>query len=71
MFNLSIKGILENLGKLNKSNPLRWISSSKSKKLNFVGFWPQGLSLCNGEEETPFQQFLLSSLYVFGSIFQA
>ena len=38
MFKMSIKGILEKLGKLNKSNPLRCISSSKSKKLNFVGF---------------------------------
>ena len=43
MFKMSIKGILEKLDKLNKSDPPRCISSSKSKKLNFVGFWPHGL----------------------------
>ena len=71
IFKLFIKGILEKLGKLNKSNPWRCISSSNSKKTNFAGFWTHGLGLCNGGEETPFQQFLLSCLYVFDSIFSS
>ena len=69
MFKLSIKGILEKLDKLSKSNPLRCLSSSKSKKLNFAGFWHMVWVLRNGVEVTPLQQFLLSSFYVFDSFF--
>ena len=49
---LSIEGILEKLGKLNQSNPIRYMINGvkNKKKLNFVAFWPHG-SLAVGLKE--------------------
>ena len=59
------------LDKLNKSNPLRYNDKceKKIKKKILLYFDPIVWLLRNGIEETPLQQFLLSSLYLLDSIF--
>ena len=74
MSKLSIKGKLEKLDKLNKSNPLLYIvnaSKNKTKNKNKVlpHFYPMVWFLRKRVEDASLQQFLLSSFYSFNSIF--
>ena len=72
MSQLSIKGILEKLDKLSKFSPLTYMTNdSKNKKIFFPNFDPMVWVLGSGVQDTPLQQFLLSILYSFDSIFQA
>ena len=71
---LSIKGKLEKLDKLNKSNTFRDIinaSKNKTKNKNKIlpHFYPMVWLLRKRVEDVSLQQFLLSSFYSFNSIF--
>ena len=69
MSKLSNKRKLEKLDKLNKSNPLRYmINANKNKKI-LSHFYPMVWILSKRVEDASLQQFLLSSFYLFGSIF--
>ena len=61
MFKLSVKRILEKLGKLNNLNPLTYmINGSKNKKLNFALFWPHVLGQTSqhwGRKNSNFSNF--------------
>ena len=70
MFKLSITGILEKFEKLKKSNTLRYMTNGgKNKNKIFPYFHPMAWFLASEVEDTPLQQFSLSSLYSFDSIF--
>ena len=70
MYQLSIKGILEMLDKLNKSDLLKHMTNgSKNKKLNFVAFWSYGLGPLQWGRRYAIETTFLSSLYSFDSIF--
>ena len=70
MSKLSIKGKLEKLDKLNKSNPLRYmINANKNKKI-LSHFYPMVWILSKRVEDVSLQQFLLSSFYSFETIFR-
>ena len=61
MFKLSVKRILEKLGKLNNLNPLTYmINGRKNKKLNFALFWPRVLGQTSqhwGRKNSNFSNF--------------
>ena len=60
MSNLSIKGKLEKLDKLNKSNPLRYMINASKNKTKFCHIFYLMVWV---------QQFLLNSFHLFDSIF--
>ena len=68
---LYINGILEKLDKLNISNPIGYMTNgSKNKKTKFCrNFDPMVWVFSSEVEDTPLQQFLLSSRYLFDFIF--
>ena len=61
MSKLFITGFLEKLEKLNKSNPLSYMTNGSKENL----FWV----LSNGLKDTQLQQCLLNNLYLFDSLF--
>ena len=56
MSRLSIKGILEKLDKLNRSNPLRYMTIAKMYKFFFAAFWSHGLGYISNWVEDTLQQ---------------
>ena len=70
MSKLSIKGELEKLDKLNKSNPLRYtINASKDKTKFGHIFTPMVWVLSKRVEDVSLQQVLRSRFYSFDAIF--